>query len=247
MDKKHVTLFIQCLVDCLYPEVGEAMVKVLKRLGVSLDYPVDQTCCGQVSFNSGYRREAAAAAKRFIGIFEKADVVVCPSGSCVKMVRSHYPELFKNDPEWLERARAVGRKTYEFTEYLIDVLKVEDIGAAYQGKVTYHDTCSLLRGLGVRDQPRKLIRMVQGVEFVEMKDSDRCCGFGGIFSVNYGDISTAILEEKVRNVIDSGADTLIGCDVGCLMNIQGLLSRKGLPVKTLHIAQLLAMPDGEAR
>ena len=238
--KKNVTLFIQCLVDGLYPEVGEALVTVLRRLGISMSYPENQTCCGQPAFNAGYRGEARIAARRFIEIFETAEAIVCPSGSCVHMVRDHYSFLFRKDPEWLHRARRVAAKTYEFTEFLVDVLEVEDLQASYDGTVTYHDSCHLLRGIGVSEQPRRLIRKVRGVEFVEMVDSDYCCGFGGSFSVKYPDISAAMLEDKIRNIQDSGAELVVGCDTGCLMNIQGMLSRKNLPIKTMHIAQLLA-------
>lgn len=236
----EVTLFIPCIVDGMYPEVGEAVVRVLRRLGVGLHYPTGQTCCGQPAFNAGYRKEAAIAAKHFIRTFERSGPIVCPSGSCVAMVRHQYAELFRESPDWLEKAREVGGRVFELTEYLVDALGIDDVGARYQGKVTYHDSCHLLRGLGVREQPRRLIGNVRGVELVEMKDSDRCCGFGGAFSFKYGDISAAILEDKVRNILESGADTVAGCDMGCLMNIQGMLSRGGHSVRTLHIAQLLA-------
>lgn len=236
----HVTLFIQCLVDGLYPEVGEAMVDVLRKTGVSLSYPEDQTCCGQPAFNAGYRGEARTAARRFIDIFDTAEWIVCPSGSCVDMVRNHYKDLFRDEPDWQARERRVAERTFEFSEFLVEVLKVDDLGARYTGRITYHDSCHLLRGLGVGEQPRRLIRRVRGAEFVEMVDSDRCCGFGGAFSVKYPDISIAMAEDKVRNIIDSGADVVVGCDIGCLMNIQGMLERKGFAVKTAHIAQLLA-------
>jgi len=237
---KPVSLFIQCLVDTVYPEVGESLVRIFRKLDIEIICPPDQTCCGQPAFNSGYRKEARTAAKQFLSIFGDADVIVCPSGSCVNMVRNHYPELFQDDRKWLRRSREVGAKTYELTEYLVDVLGVYDLGAHYEGKVTYHDSCHLLRGIGVQAQPRKLLRNIKGIEFVEMRDSDRCCGFGGAFSVKYPDISSAMAEEKVKNIADSGADTVTGCDMGCLMNIQGMLSRKGLSVGVKHIAQLLA-------
>mgnify|MGYP003563289555 CR=1 FL=1 len=236
----HVTLFVQCLVDSLYPEVGEAMVALFNRLGISVRCPANQTCCGQPAFNAGHRKAAGAAARRFIQIFEDADVIVCPSGSCVAMVRHHYPELFKDDQKWLDRAAGVGRKTFELSQYLVDVLGIEDVGASYPGKVTYHDSCHLLRGLGVADQPRRLIRNIRHAELVEMKAADRCCGFGGTFAVKYPDISVAMVDEKISNIIASGADTVTGCDISCLMNIQGRLSRIGSPVKTMHLAQLLA-------
>ncbi len=234
-----MTLFIQCLVDQIYPEVGEAMVTVFRKLGISLDCPPDQTCCGQSAYNTGYQKVAKTAAKRFIEIFEASEVIVCPSGSCVDMVRNHYPGLFENDTSWRLRAEAVAAKTYEFSEYLVDRLKVEDLGASFKEKLTYHDSCHLLRNIGVKDQPRKLISNVAGAEFVEMENSDICCGFGGTFSIKYPQISTAILDEKLDNIVSSGATTVVGCDVGCLMNIEGRLSRKKLPIKTMHIAELL--------
>ena len=236
----HATLFIQCLVDGFYPEVAEAMVKVLRRLGVRLDCPTDQTCCGQPAFNSGYRDEARKAARRFIALFENSEAIVCPSGSCVAMVRRHYPELFGSDGPWLDRARRVADKTYELSQYLVDVLGVADVGARFSGRATFHDSCHPLRYLGVREQPRKLIRAAAGAELVEMTDSDRCCGFGGAFSVKYPEISTAMVDYKVQRIIEAGVDAVVGCDMGCLMNIGGYLGRMGADVKILHLAQLLA-------
>ena len=238
--QKKVTLFIQCLVDGIYPEVGEAMVAIFRKLGVNLTCPTQQTCCGQPAFNSGYQREARVAAKRFIEIFETAEAIVCPSGSCVTMVRHHYPQLFSDDATWLQRAQNVAAKTFELTEYLVDILGVDDLGAHFDGVITYHDSCHLLRNLRIKEQPRRLLRKITGTEFIEMNDSDRCCGFGGSFSFKYGDISAAMAEDKVNNIIDSGAGAVVGCDMGCLMNIQGMLSRKGSSIKVMHIAQLLA-------
>ena len=236
-----VTLFIQCLVDGIYPEVGEAVVGIFRKLGVNLTCPTRQTCCGQPAFNSGYQGEARVAAKRFIEIFESAEAIVCPSGSCVTMVRHHYPQLFADDAAWLQRAQDVAAKTFELTEYLVDILGVvDDLGAHYTGVITYHDSCHLLRNLRIKEQPRSLLRKISGAEFVEMNDSDRCCGFGGSFSFKYADISAAMAEDKVSNIIASGADTVVGCDMGCLMNIQGMLSRKGSSIRAIHIAQLLA-------
>ena len=237
---KRVTLFVQCLVDGLYPEVGEAMVAIFGRLGIPVVCPPEQTCCGQPAYNAGYRRAARVAATHFIEIFEDAEAIVCPSGSCVHMVRHHYPQLFDPHSKWFDRALQVGRKTFELSQYLVDELEVEDLGARYAGRVTYHDSCHLLRGLGVGEQPRRLIRNITGAELVEMKDADRCCGFGGTFAVKYPDISTAMVDDKIINIQASGADTVTGCDISCLMNIQGRLHRIGSSVKTLHIAQLLA-------
>ncbi len=238
--KPIVTLFIQCLVDGIYPEVGEAMVAIFRKLGVNLTCPDQQTCCGQPAFNAGYQGEARVAAKRFIEIFDSAEAIVCPSGSCVTMVRHHYPQLFADDAAWLQRARQVAARTFELTEYLVDILGVDDLGAHFDGVVTYHDSCHLLRSLRIKEQPRRLLNRIFGAEFVEMNDSDRCCGFGGSFSIKYGDISAAMAEDKVHNIIASGADTVVGCDMGCLMNIQGMLSRQGVDIKVMHIAQLLA-------
>jgi len=237
---KKVTLFVQCLVDGLYPEVGEAMLKIFRKLNLAVDCPADQTCCGQPAFNAGYRREARVAAERFIRIFEKAEVVVCPSGSCVHMVRRHYPDLFRDSPAWRKRAEAVGDKTFELTQFLVDVMGVEEHGACFDGRVTLHDSCQALRTLGISVQPRRLIAKVAGLEFVEMRDSDRCCGFGGSFAVKYPEISTAMVDDKVHNIIATGADAVVGVDISCLMNIQGRLSRMKSPVRVLHIAQLLA-------
>ncbi|GAG20770.1 unnamed protein product, partial [marine sediment metagenome] len=215
-------------------------VTIFNKLGISVYCPLDQTCCGQPAFNAGYRRVARVAAKRFIEIFEDSESIVCPSGSCVNMVKNLYRELFEDDVKWFERAVQVGQRTFELSQYIVDILKIEDVGASYNGKVTYHDSCHLLRGLGISEQPRRLIRNIKKAELIEMKDSDRCCGFGGTFSVKYPVISTAMVDDKVHNIIASGADAVTGCDVSCLMNIQGRLSRIGSSVKTLHIAQLLA-------
>lgn len=236
----RVTLFIQCLVDGFYPRVGEAMVRILAKLGARLDYPLEQTCCGQPAFNAGYRREARRAARHFIEVFEQARWIVCPSGSCVHMVRTYYPRLFEKEPGWRQRAVDVAGKCFEFSEFLVDVLGVDDLGARFTGRITYHDSCHLLRGLGVREQPRRLLRKVRGAEFVEMAEADRCCGFGGAFAIHYPEISTAMLEDKVGFIVASGAEVVVGCDAGCLLNIQGMLKRKGLKVGTLHIAELLA-------
>jgi L-lactate dehydrogenase complex protein LldE len=237
---KRVSLFIQCIVDGIYPEVAEAMVRIFNHLGIAVDCPKDQTCCGQPAFNTGYRRAARRAARHFIEVFERSPLIVCPSGSCVAMVRHHYAELFTDAPAWQARAMDVARKTFELTEFLVDVLGVTDLGARFDGRVTYHDSCHLLRTLGVRAQPRALLSNIRGLDFVEMADSDRCCGFGGTFSVKYPEISTAMVAEKVDTILATGADTVVGCDMGCLMNIEGYLSRHNHPVRVRHIAQLLA-------
>ena len=216
------------------------MVRVLEGLGLALDCPDRQTCCGQPAFNSGYHNAARDAARHFIETFGHAEAIVCPSGSCTDMVRHHYTDLFADQPDWQARARRVAERTYEFSQYLVDVLGVAGVGARFDGTVTYHDSCHLLRYLNVAEQPRHLIAHVDGARFVEMTDSDRCCGFGGTFSVKYPQISEGMLEDKIASIIDSGADAVVGCDMSCLMNIQGLLSRRRIPIRTMHIAELLA-------
>jgi len=238
--KIKVSLFITCLVDILFPQVGVSMVKVLKRLGVEVDFPEEQTCCGQPAFNSGFRQDAKVLAKRFISIFSQDGFIVSPSGSCTSMVRVFYKELFHDDQKMLDVVDILSSRTYEFSEFLVNVLKVDDVGATYNGRVTYHDSCHALRELRVQNEPRKLIKSVKGVDFVEMKFPDTCCGFGGTFSVKFPDVSVSILDEKIESIIESGADTVVSTDMGCLMQIGGAINRKKLPVKTIHIAELLA-------
>lgn len=241
---QKVTLFVQCLVDAMAPEAGVSMVRLFQALGIEAEYPEAQTCCGQPAFNSGYWTAAREAARHFIRVFEPAQCIVSPSGSCTAMVRHHYPELFADEPQWLQRAERVGQKTFELTEFLVDVLKVTDLGAVYPGRVTYHDSCHLMRTLGIHDQPRALLAQVQGLDFVEMVESDRCCGFGGTFSYKYPEISTAMVAHKTERILETGADTVVGCDMGCLLNIEGYLSRQGHQVKVRHIAEILA-PAGD--
>jgi L-lactate dehydrogenase complex protein LldE len=235
-----VSLFIPCLVDACFPEVGDAMVRIFDRLKIPLVYPEGQTCCGQPAFNSGYRREAAAAARRFLTVFAGAEAIVCPSGSCVAMVRHHYPELFVDDPSRLAQALAIGQKSYEFTEYLVDILGVTELGAVFPARATYHDSCHLARTLGIREQPRQLLRRVRGLELVEMEQADSCCGFGGTFSLGYPDISLALVDSKIENILKSGADTVVGCDVSCLMQIRGRLARSNSDIRVHHIAEIVA-------
>jgi len=237
---QRVTLFMQCIVDSCFPQVGEAMVAVLERQGLTLEYPADQTCCGQPAFNAGYRNEAARLARRFLDVFEDAECIVCPSGSCVHMVRHHYRELFAKEPRLLARAERVGARTFEFTEFLVDVLGVTDVGASWHGDVTYHDSCHLLRGLGVKDQPRALLAGVRGLNLIEMTRSDECCGFGGTFSAKYPEISEALLETKLSNIQATGVGAVVGCDMGCLMHMQGMIRRRELPITVHHIAEILA-------
>lgn len=237
---KNVSLFIPCLVDTLLPATGESMVSLLRRLGCSPSYHPEQTCCGLIPYNSGYRKEAARLARRFVALFEKDEAVVCPSGSCVAMVRNAYGELLCDEPDWQARAEAVSRRVYELSEFIVDVLAVEDVGASYGGKVAYHESCSLVNGLGVTEQPKKLIRAVKGAELVALNAADVCCGFGGKFSHAYPEISEPMVAAKVKNYIDSGADLLLTAEPGCLLNISGYLSRNFPEKKAMHLADFLA-------
>ena len=235
----RVSLFVTCLVDQLFPEVGEAVVEVLRRQGVEVDFPQDQTCCGQPLFNSGFRQDAIQLGKRVLKSFVHSQYVVTPSGSCTSMLKVFYPELFHDDPVLGPQAKALSGKVYEFSQFLVKVLGVTDVGASHRGKVTYHPACHLLRELEVSKEPEALLRGVNGLEYVELPDATTCCGFGGTFSVKYPGISSAMLDDKVENTIKSGAQTLTACDSSCLMQIGGALTRRGVDVKTMHLAELL--------
>ena len=243
-----VYIFITCLVDTFFPEVGESMVKVLKELGVEVDFIEEQTCCGQPAYNGGYQDDARAVAERFLSIFDKAlnndpnkDIyIVCPSGSCTAMVKVFYEDIFKNSPELLNKVRFISENTFEFSEFLVKVLNTVDVGAEYKGVITYHDSCHLLRELKIKDGPRELIKSVKGVKFREMELHDACCGFGGTFSIKFPNVSVSMLDEKIECIMNSGADTLVSSDMGCLMNIEGALSRRNIPIKVMHLAELLA-------
>jgi L-lactate dehydrogenase complex protein LldE len=240
----RASLFITCLSDLFFPQVGEAVVKILRRQNIQVDFPAAQTCCGQPLINSGYKNETLPLAKRFIEIFEDSEYIVTPSGSCALIVKE-YPRVLAHDARWRERAECVAARTFEFTSFLVRVLGVTDLGTTMNARVTYHDSCHLSRGLGVRDEPRQLLRAVRGLELVEMKNSDACCGFGGSFSVRYPDISVAMLSDKVRWIEESGAQILVAGDAGCTMNIAGALARQEHKIRVMHIAQLLgeAMSD----
>jgi L-lactate dehydrogenase complex protein LldE len=244
---EQVSMFIPCTVDLFLPHVGEATASLLQRAGVKPVYHQGQTCCGQPAMNSGYVREAKKAAKHFIELFENDEAVVSPSGSCTSMVKHHYPEILSDEPQWFRRATELAPRVYELSQYLVDVLKVEDFGAAFKGKVAYHESCHILRGLGISEQPKKLISAVKGAQLVPMNQSDFCCGFGGEFSAHYADISESMLQDKVRNFIDSGADMLLLCEPGCLLNIGGYMSRNFPGKKVMHLANFLANNGMEER
>jgi L-lactate dehydrogenase complex protein LldE len=237
--KPRVGLFVTCLVDLMRPSVGFAAVKLLEDAGCVVDVPV-QTCCGQPAYNSGDRGTTRALAEQMIEAFRGYDYVVAPSGSCAGMIKAHYPELFADDPNWMPKVDALAARTYELTSFLVDVLGVTKVDATFEGEVTYHDSCSGLRELGVRSQPRRLLASMEGVTLVELNESDVCCGFGGTFAVKYSDISGAIVDAKARNVEATNAPTLLAGDLGCLMNMAGKLSRDGTPVEVRHVAEVLA-------
>lgn len=229
----RVALFIPCFVDQFYPEVGKAMVTVLRRVGVDVCYPAEQTCCGQPAFNTGYWDEARTLAKRYCDIFDGYDAVVSPSGSCTAMVRNFYPELLGSTPH-------ASANTFEFSEFLVKKLGVADVGAKFPAKVTYHDSCHTLRELRLKEEPRKLLRAVQGLELVEMTEAETCCGFGGTFSVKFPTISTAMDDVKCQSIVATGAQYVVSVDSSCLMQIGGWLRRRNLPVQTKHLAEVLA-------
>ncbi len=237
----RVSLFVTCLVDQLWSSVGSSSVEVLRRAGCQVEFDDRQTCCAQPAFNTGYRSEARDVARRFISLFEesKADAIVSPSGSCTAMVH-HYPELFTDDPGWLKRAQAVAARTHELSSFLVRVLKVDDVGATWQGRLTWHDACHGLRDLNLKHEPRTLIKNVRGAEFVELDNADSCCGFGGTFSVKYPEISVAILDQKIEAIERAGVNAVVAGDASCLMQIGGRLSRQGSQVKVMHLAELLA-------
>ena len=235
-----VQLFITCILDTLYPETGEAVVRVLRRAGVQVDFPSGQTCCGQPAFNAGMREQARQIAQHTIRTFESTSGwVVIPSGSCAAMVRHGYLELFQNDPVWHPRAQALADRTIEFTEFLVDKLGVIDLGARFPATVAYHASCHLSRGLGIIQQPKLLLRAVKEATLVELPEVQDCCGFGGLFSIEHPEVSKAMLDRKIQNFDKSGAEILAACDLGCLTHINGGLHRQGKPPCGLYIADIL--------
>ena len=243
----RVGLFVTCLVDLFRPSVGFAAVKLLEAAGCNVEVPYKQTCCGQPAHNSGDRSSSRAIARQVIKAFEDFDAVVVPSGSCAGMIKRHYPDLFADDEIWRARAEALATKTFELVSYLADELSVENIDARFDRSATYHDSCAGLRELGVREQPRRLLAAVSGLEMKELPGAEVCCGFGGTFCIKYPDISTRMVSDKVADIVSTGADTLLAGDLGCLLNMAGRLSREGRDVEVRHVAEVLAdMADGPA-
>ena len=237
----RVGLFVTCLVDLMRPSIGFAALKLLDRPGVEVVVPERQTCCGQPAYNSGDRDDAIALARKFVEEFEGFDHVVAPSGSCSGMVRTHYAELLSGDPAWKSRAERLGARTWELTQFLVDVLKVDFVPGRFDGTVTYHDSCAGLREMGVKGQPRALLGKVAGLSLAEMAECETCCGFGGTFSVKFGDISARLADDKCRHVEASGADAVVLGDLGCMLNIEGRLRRRGhASTQVLHVAEVLA-------
>lgn len=237
---KTASLFVTCMVDTFFPNVGIAMVKICDRLGIKTRFPAGQTCCGQPAFNGGFQDDARRVAQNTLHALADADLVVTPSGSCAAMLRRYYPELFQDNPTLHEKARWLSSITWEFTEYLVDGLGITDIGAVLpKTRVAFHDSCHALRMMGIREQPRKLAAAVQGVEIVEMPGADECCGFGGVFSVKMPEISAAMVHTKIDHILSVEVDYVATVDSGCMANINGGLSRKGHTPKVIHIADLL--------
>jgi L-lactate dehydrogenase complex protein LldE len=236
---KAVSLFIPCIVDVSMPRIGAATVSLLRHVGCRPFYHEKQTCCGQILYNAGHAGKAKELARRFIEIFENDELIVSPSASCVHMVRKIYPTLFCDEPAWCSRAVAVASRLFELFEFIVDKVGVEDVGARFEGRLTYHESCSHLYGLEISEQPKRLIRNVKGAELVDMAGSDICCGFGGHFSTRYPEISTAMVAEKVGNFIASRADWLLLCEPGCLLNIGGYASRHYPEKRVSHLAVFL--------
>lgn len=245
--KPRVGLFVTCLVDFFRPSVGFAAVKLIEDAGCDVFVPAAQTCCGQPAYNSGDRSGARALAEQVIATFEGFDHVVVPSGSCAGMIKAHYPGLFAGEPGWVLRAERLSAKTHELTSFLTDVLGITDLPVTCHGKATYHDSCSGLRELGIKAQPRQLLSSVDGLTVSEMRDPEACCGFGGTFCVKYDEISNAIVGRKVADIKATGADLLLAGDLGCLLNIAGKLKREGVDIEVRHVAEVLAgMTSGPA-
>ncbi len=234
-----VSLFITCLCDAIYPQVGIAMARLLNRYGIRLDFPEVQTCCGQPAFNTGYWDAAKESAKTIIQAFEESDFVIAPSGSCIGMIHHHYPTLFKDDQDILKKVKKLIEKTYEFSQFLVHVLGIQDVGATFPYKVTYHPSCHGSRLLGVKDEPYALLSHVKGCEFIPLPFAEDCCGFGGTFSVKLPEISGAMVTEKAKHIVETEAEVLVGLDMACLMNIAGRLQHEGKTLRVMHLAELL--------
>jgi len=237
----RVGLFVTCLVDLMRPSVGFAAIKLLESGGAEVFVPPTQTCCGQPAYNAGDRPDAVTLARKLVVEFEGCDYLVAPSGSCGGMIKTHYADLFRNDLEMRDRAGTLAAKTYELTDFLVNVLKLDDVPGRFAGSVTYHDCCAGLREMAVKEQPRALLARVPGLQLQEMPECELCCGFGGTFAIKFGEISSRLADKQCQPVVNSGADAVILGDVGCMLNIEGRLRRRGeTKIRVLHVAELLA-------
>lgn len=236
----RVSLFVTCIVDQVFPQVGIAITEVLERLGYQVHFPEAQTCCGQPAFNSGYTDEARKIARHFLNVFRDSETIIVPSGSCTSMIAHHFADLFEHDPKLLAEAHALEPRVWEFSRFLLEVAQVEDVGARFDGVVTYHDSCHALRELHIKSGPRKLLANVRGLTLAEMGVAEECCGFGGTFSIKFPEVSGAMARTKIDSIQKTGASTVVSIDSSCLMQLQGVIDRAGLPIRTLHLAEVLA-------
>lgn len=235
-----VQLFIPCYIDQLYPETGFNVIKILEKVGCKVHYNPEQTCCGQPAFNSGYWKETTAFAEKFLTDFNDSMPIVSPSGSCSSFVIHHYPKVLTDNAEFLAKHELIKTKIFELSDFLVNTLKVVDLGAQFKHKVTFHDSCSALREYGIKDEPRTLLQHVDGLELIEMEECDTCCGFGGTFAVKNKEISSSMTEQKVLNALKTGAEYIVSTEASCLMNINGFINKKKLPIKGIHLADILA-------
>lgn len=234
-----VQLFIPCFIDQLYPATAFNMVKVLEKAGCTVEYNPNQTCCGQPAFNAGYWNDARDVAVKFLNDFDTPDYIVAPSASCVGFVKNYYPKLFENN-SLLQKSKEINQRIFEFSSFLTDVLKMDKFGAVLNTKATYHDSCAALRECHIKEGPRSLLKNVAGLTLMEMNDNETCCGFGGTFSVKFGDISEGMADQKIINAMATGAESIISTDLSCLMQLDGFIKKKNLNIKTMHLADVLA-------
>lgn len=238
--KSRVSIFVTCIVDQLFPNVGMAMTSVLERLGYDVEFRSAQTCCGQPAFNSGYREEAGQVAEHFIATFRDADFIVVPSGSCTAMVTHHYHDIFPKNSAAYEEVEYLAPRVWEFSRFLTEVVKVDDVGARFEGIVTYHDSCHALRELHIKEGPRRLLANVRGLKLVEMGAAEECCGFGGTFCVKFPEVSGGMARTKIESILQTGASTVVSIDSSCLMQLQGAIGKSKAPLRTMHLAEVLA-------
>jgi L-lactate dehydrogenase complex protein LldE len=236
----RVSLFVTCIVDQVFPQVGIAITEVLERLGYDVDFPEAQTCCGQPAFNSGYPDQARTIARHFLDVFHDSEYIIVPSGSCASMISHHFADIFEHDPKALAEVHRLEPRVWEFSRFLLEVACVDDVGARFDGVVTYHDSCHALRELHIKAGPRKLLAKVHGLTLAEMDVAEECCGFGGTFSVKFPEVSGAMARTKIDSIQKTGASTIVSIDSSCLMQLQGVIDRAGLPIRTLHLAEVLA-------